>query len=178
MTGSPDTESMCHLLKLARLVPTLSLLIGCQVAAPARVQAPPDSAAGEISFRLAGPGGAALLVPIYLNGEGPFEFVLDTGATITCVDQPLAERLNLPEQRGQIGLGAGVGGAGRVRLVGIDSLRLGAAEASGLTACVLDLQQVRAISPDVAGLLGLNFLKEFRVTLDFERNILLLQEAD
>jgi predicted aspartyl protease len=104
--------------------------------------------------------------------------VLDTGATITCVDLPLAERLNLPEQRGQIGLGAGVGGAGRVRLVGIDSLRLGAAEASGLTACVLDLQQVRAISPDVAGLLGLNFLKEFRVTLDFERNILLLQEAD
>lgn len=169
---------MCHLLKCALVAPLWGLLLGCQVAAPARVQAPPDSAAGEIAFRLAGPGGAALLVPLYLNGQGPFEFVLDTGATITCVDQPLAERLNLQEQRGQIGLGAGVGGAGRVRLVGIDSLRIGGAEASGLTACVLDLAQVRAISPDVAGLLGLNFLREFRVTLDFNRNVLLLQEAE
>jgi hypothetical protein len=30
----------------------------------------------------------------------------------------------------------------------------------------------------VAGLLGLNFLREFRVTLDFGRNVLLLQKTE
>ena len=38
---------------------------------------------------------------------------------------------------------------------------------------------LRAIGPEVRGLLGLNFLRSFRVTLDFEREVLrLTQPAD
>ena len=150
-------------------------LAACDPGAAARVQAPADSAAGEVAFELAGPGGAALIVPVYLNGEGPFDFVLDTGATYTCVDQALAARLGLRERRGQIAVGAGVGGAGRVRLVAVDSMRVGAASASGLTACVIDLQALRSIGSGAQGLVGLNFLKSFRVTLDFQRNVVALR---
>ena len=148
--------------------------LGCDVGAPSRVEAPADTAAGEVTFELAGIGGAALIVPVHINGQGPYDLVLDTGATLTCVDQELAQQLGLPERRGQLALGAGVGVAGRVRVVAVDSLRVGAARAFDLTACVLDLQQLRSISPRVQGLLGLNFLRSFRVTLDFERNVLLL----
>lgn len=143
---------------------------------PARVEAPADTGAGEVGFELAGPGGAALIVPVHLNGEGPFDFVLDTGATLTCVDQALAERLELPERRGQIGMGAGVEGTGRVRLVGIDSLRVGDTRAHDLGACTLDLAHIEMIGVEVDGLLGLNFLQEFRVTLDFQRNVVTLEE--
>ena len=149
-----------------------------QVGTPARVQAPADSAAGEIAFELAGPGGAALLVPVYLNGEGPFDFVLDTGATLTCVNQPVAERLRLPRARGVAGVGAGAGGSGRMELVRLDSLRIGQARAEDLTLCTLDLSHIGSLGLDVDGLLGLNFLRAFRVTLDFEREVLLLQAAD
>jgi clan AA aspartic protease (TIGR02281 family) len=157
------------------LVAGLLVLTSCDVGAPARVQAPVDSAAGEVAFELAGPGGAALVVPVFINGQGPFDFVLDTGATFTCVDDALAERLGLQEQRGQVAIGAGVGGAGRVRLVRMDSLRIGEARVERMTACVLDLQALRSIGTGVHGLVGLNFLKSFRVTLDFQRNVVGLQ---
>lgn len=157
----------------------IAALAACQQAgAPARVEAPPDSAAGEVAFELAGPGGAALMVPVHVNGQGPFRFILDTGATLTCVDQQIAQRLELPEPRGMIGVGAGVGGSGRMRLVRVDSLRLGAARAQELTACALDLRHTGDVGLEIDGLLGLNFLREFRVTVDFEREILILQDPE
>lgn len=153
-----------------------ALLGGCEVGAPARVEAPADTAAGEIGFRMAGRNAAAILVPVHINGEGPFDFVLDTGATLTCIERETAARLALPEQRGALGVGVGIGGGGRVDLVRVDSLRVGEARAVGMTACVLDLQQFAAIGTPIDGLLGLNFLRSFRMTLDFERNVLFLTE--
>ncbi len=155
------------------------LAAGCQqMGAPARVEAPADSAAGETAFDLAGPGGAALVVPVWLNGEGPFDFVLDTGATLTCVDHAVAERLRLPRDRRVVGVGAGIGEAGPMRLVRLDSLRVGRARGEDLTVCALDLAQIRKLGLEADGLLGLNFLRSFRVTVDFEREVLLLQDPD
>lgn len=156
-----------------------ALAAACQQApTPARVEPPPDSTAGEVAFELAGPGGAALVVPVHLNGQGPFDFVLDTGATLTCVDQEVARRLGLPEARGMRGVGAGAGGAGQMRLVTLDSLRVGAARAEELTACALDLEHTARVGLEIDGLLGLNFLRSFRVTLDFEREVLHLEGTE
>jgi predicted aspartyl protease len=152
------------------------LLAACEVGAPARIEAPADTAAGEVAFRLAGPQDAALLVPVYVNDQGPFDFVLDTGATLTCIEQQTAEQLALPRERGVRGVGTGIGSAGPVELVRVDSLRLGAARAFDITACVLDLQHLEAFGPAIHGLVGLNFLRSFRVTLDFQRNVLILVE--
>jgi hypothetical protein len=40
---------------------------------------------------------------------------------------------------------------------------------------VIDLQPLRSIGSGAQGLVGLNFLKSFRVTLDFQRNVVALQ---
>lgn len=159
----------------AALVVFLAFAWACQPTGPSRVAAPADSAAGEVALRLAGPNEAAILVPVRVNGQGPFEFLLDTGATLTCVDESLAQGLALPERRGLLGFGAGVGGGGRLRLVAIDSVQVGQARAYDLTGCVLDLEQARSIGLETHGLIGLNFLKPFRVVLDFERKVMSLQ---
>ncbi|MEU0116244.1 aspartyl protease family protein [Streptomyces bobili] len=39
-----------------------------------------------------------VLVPITIQGEGPFTFVLDTGASASAVDDDVAREPNLPEQ--------------------------------------------------------------------------------
>lgn len=154
----------------------LLLVGGCEVGAPARVEAPADTAAGEVPIRLAGSNDAALLVPVHLNGHGPLDFVLDTGATFTCVAGETAAELGLPPRRGAVGVGVGIGGAGRVDFVHIDSLRIGRAQAFDMPACVLDLQQFGALGTPIQGLVGLNFLRSFRLTLDFERGVLRLVE--
>ena len=135
---------------------------------------PADSAAGELGFRLAGPGGAAIVVPVHINGRGPIDLILDTGATITCVDTSLAREFALPEQRLTIGTAVGVGGAGRVRLHRVDSLRVAGAVARRLNVCAMDLSAMRVVAPSVRGLLGLNVLKPFTVTIDFRRSVLRL----
>lgn len=154
----------------------LLLAAACQSTAPGSVEAPADSAQGETAFELAGPNGAAILVPVTVNGEGPFEFVLDTGATMTCIAESLADSLELPALPGAVGMGAGIGSSGRLRLVRFDSLRVSGASATELPGCAVDLTQIRELGLDAHGLLGLNFLKSFRVTLDFDRSVLTLQQ--
>lgn len=161
---------------MRRVLLGLLLLPSCADMTPDRVEVAADSAAGEVAFELAGPGGAALVVPVHINGRGPYQFVLDTGATVTCVDDELAASLTLPEVRGVVGSAAGVGGAGGLRLVSVDSLSMGGVRAHELEACVIDLQHLSGVGLDLDGLIGLNFLMEFRVTLDFERNIVTLEK--
>lgn len=164
---------------MKRTVVILSLLLivtACEYGAPSRIEAPADTVEGAISFELGGMGGAALLVPVHLNGHGPHQFVLDTGATLTCVSNELADSLDLPERSGQFGAGVGIQGAGRVELVGVDSLRVGETRAFDISVCRLDLSQLEQAGLRVDGLLGLNFLKSFRMVVDFGTNTLLFQE--
>ena len=165
----------------AQLAVLLSLLLGTgaclqlQEGGPAEVEAPADAAAGEVPFRLAGPTEAAIVVEVEVNGQGPYDLVLDTGATFTCLDETLAQELELPEER-VMGVGAGLGGTGQMRVVRLESVKVGEATARDLLGCAVDLQHLQQLpGMDVDGLLGLNFLKSFHVTLDFERQILRLE---
>lgn len=158
------------------VVLALMAATGCaEVDRPEQVEIAGGMGETGVALEMAGPGGAALLVPVYVNGAGPHRFVLDTGATVTCIDVALAERLSLPAERDRVGVGMGIGQeAGALQLVAFDSLRVGDATAEGLSGCALDLEQFRAMGIEVEGLLGLNFLREFRVTLDFRAERLTL----
>lgn len=158
----------------SRLLIAALLLAGCRLDGPAETSLPADSA--EVAFEMAGAGEAAILVPVHINGEGPFDFVLDTGATMTCLDESLIESLQLSDVPGVVGRGASVESSGRLRIVGIDSMRVGEVRASDLSACVLNLQSLEQMGFEPEGLLGLNFLRSFRVTLDFERNIVRFEQ--
>lgn len=153
----------------------MPLVVGCQQVTTRSVE-PGETRPGEVPIHLAGPGGAAVVVEVTINGEGPFELVLDTGATLTCVDRALADELELPEASGFGGVGAIQVPTEGVSLVTIDSLEIGEASASDLTACTIDLSQIQDMGLEVRGLLGLNFLKNYRVTLDFERGRMTLED--
>lgn len=151
-------------------------LLGCEGAMPARVSVGADTGAGQVPLRVAGRGGAVLMVAAHINGNGPYNLVLDTGATLTCIDERLARELRLPRKSGAVGVGAGAVGSGRVLLVRVDSVRLGGSTVRNMTACVLDLSHLRDLGAGgVSGLLGLNFLAEFHVTLDFQNRVLTLR---
>lgn len=167
-----DLKRMVRPLLAAALVTANA---SCLPQGPVRTTSPPDSAAGEVGMNFVGRGGVALLVPVVINGEGPFDFVLDTGATMICLDAPLAEQLDLPVRDMQFGYQVGIQGRQGARLVDIDSVRVGGASAHGISGCVLDLGMLQIGEIEASGLLGLNFLRNFHVTLDFERNIVRFQ---
>lgn len=163
---------------LAVLILLVSLLaVGCGLQSTLSPGAPSETAPGEVNFKLAGPNEAALIVPVKINGKGPYDFVLDTGATFTCVDRPLADELKLPEWSGPLGSVVVTGGEGQMGFVKIDTLEVGdTARASELVACKLDLSRMQPPGFGIKGLVGLNFLKSYRVTIDFERKSLRLDK--
>src|SRR5256714_14669269 len=99
---------------------------------PNQVGQPSETSPGEVHFEMASPNDAAIIVPVKINGKGPYKFVLDTGATFTCIDTKLVEELKLPEWKGQFGVAVITPGEGNVRLVSIDTLEVGDAKATKL----------------------------------------------
>jgi len=151
----------------------LSFITACTL--PNQIGAPAETSPGEVRFELASPNDAAIIVPVKINGRGPYKFVLDTGATFTCIDAKLVTELKLPEWRGTFGAVI-TPGEGNVRLVSVDSLEVGQAKATKLQACTIDLQQMQKQGLEVKGLVGLNLLKSYRMSIDFEKKVLRLDK--
>lgn len=137
---------------------------------------PASTTPGEVPFELAAPNDAAIIVPVRINGRGPFKFVLDTGATFTCLDRKLVNELKLPEWRGQFGVGVLPPAEGAVKLVEIDTMEVGSVKANDLKGCAIDFGRLQTGGLDARGLVGLNFLKSFRVEIDFKSRILHLRK--
>src|SRR6476620_3455384 len=51
---------------------------------------------GSVPFRFV--HGFAVVVPVSVNGQGPYDFMLDTGSTITTLDSGLGQQLGLAAQ--------------------------------------------------------------------------------
>ena len=132
---------------------------------------------GEVPFEMAPPNEAAIIVPVKINGRGPFKFVLDTGATFTCIDQKLVDQLKLPEWSGQFGVGVLAPTEGAVKLVSIDTFEVGNTKATAMKACAIEFSRLQTGGLDARGLVGLNFLKSFQVKIDFKKKVLHLDKS-
>lgn len=117
---------------------------------------------------LHGGGGAAMiLVPITIDGHGPYNFALDTGAGITLIDTQLADTLHLPVT-GDSGNVAGVGGSQAITPVHVDSWSAGKITLPAADVASTNLPSFRQNS-DVHGLLGSDILSRFgRITINYD----------
>ena len=79
----------------------------------------------EVPFRLAGAAQPLILVPTSVNGRGPFDFILDTGAGTSLVSLDLARQQGIPTE--QMKEGTGAGGKVRLALGTVESLAVGQA---------------------------------------------------
>lgn len=114
--------------------------------------------------------GRLAVVPVYVNGGGPFDFLLDTGTTSTLVTTELAARLGLrAADRVTLVTVAGERAAARARL---GRLEVGGRTATDVEALLCGLEQVRALDERLSGVLGQNFLQHFNYTLDYGARLL------
>ena len=122
----------------------------------------------HVKFRLVAD---KIIVPVTINGVGPYDFLLDTGATDTVVDRKLAEELHLP-LAGQMTVLTARGDV-TAPAVDIDSLSMGGAIVRRLTAGSVD-RYVNFL-PNVRGSLGEDFLQNFDLFLDNRRHLIQLE---
>jgi predicted aspartyl protease len=133
-----------------------------------------DAPADAVSFRLAGGRNPLILVPVYVEGKGPYEFILDTGAFRCLLSQELSAAIGIRPETAQPATGAG--GPMKLSSSHVASLAIGTAREDNVEVAITgELSRFgNSIQSKVDGVLGFNFLKDFCLTLDYKRNILRL----
>src|SRR5579863_9847673 len=121
------------------------------------------------SIRLARPAKPLILVDAFVNESGPFQFVLDTGASTTTLSHSVASTLALRT----LPMAAVVGGGGTIEAEAacVRSLRVADRTAENFDVVVTNATELvsRAIGEPVDGILGYNFLCNFEVVIDYPR---------
>jgi hypothetical protein len=148
------------------------LLASCQMSqpGPAAPGANPTPA-GEVPFKLSGPQNPLILIPVVIDGKGPYTFALDTGATLTIVSPELSQQLALtPFGSGEA---TGAGGKLQVTLARVHTFSVGAAAVDNLGVGIMNMDALEgALGSKLDGIVGYNFLRLFRVTIDYRASTL------
>jgi len=112
--------------------------------------------------------GTWIVVPVTFNRALRAYLQLDTGASSTLVSNRIANNLGLSPLGSRQGLT--VGGIITVSAARLNSLKVGDAEVNDLVVSIHDF----STNPRIEGLLGMDFLKHFHVSLDARRKLLVL----
>ncbi len=120
----------------------------------------------KVKFRLAGGAQPLVLLPAQVNDQGPFDFILDTGAGTSLLSSELANQLDVKVIGSKEGHSAG--GKVSVSLAKVASLAVGQTKLNNVDVGIVDLSHIgKTIGAKIDGDLGYNFLKHFRITLDY-----------
>lgn len=117
--------------------------------------------------------GQVVVVEVMLNNSVPARLVVDTGATYTMISAATAKELSIDPQRAPRTMPfQTANGVIQAPLTNLESVIVGGMEIKNLTAAIHDAVP----SAQVAGLLGLNFLSNFRLDIDTDKGILHLEK--
>jgi hypothetical protein len=116
-----------------------------------------------------------VIVPVILNGSGPYDFVLDTAQQMTTIDPALAAELRLKVQGSAEVTGAGFSTRASYALP--ESLQAGDHVLKNPLLLVHLLGQIQVSDPRVRGILGENFLERFDLLIDYAHGIVCLDDT-
>jgi predicted aspartyl protease len=141
---------------------------------PKRVKALERATKTAVPIRLASPAKPLLLIDVHLNGRGPFQFAIDTGTSTTAITPQLASELGVANS--PIGTGTTAGAHVDVRAGNIESFQLGGAKIDNMTVVVADFFEMlsAAIGAKLDGIVGYNFLRNYKVAIDYPGETLTL----
>ncbi len=113
-----------------------------------------------------------LTVPVRIDGEGPFDFMVDTGAQATVISDVLAQAARVvraPQCHALVGMAS----RRPIETVAVDGIEVGSRNFSVATAPIV--AQANIGSAD--GILGLDSLQDQRVLIDFDKKSISVADA-
>lgn len=109
-----------------------------------------------------------MTIPVFLNGAGPYRFMIDTGSQSTVVTQDIADRAALvPDGHATL---VGMASMGLVAKVAVSELRFAETRITDLSVPLLEARHIGA-----EGILGLDSLQKQRIILDFRSDSIAIE---
>jgi predicted aspartyl protease len=112
-----------------------------------------------------------MTVPVSIDGQGPFDFMIDTGSERTVVSRNIASVLSL--EFAQIARLVSIAGTKMVETVYLPEVTLGRRNYGELVAPILEQHHIGA-----DGILGLDGLQDQRILFDFLSNAITVEDID
>ncbi|CAM3153814.1 Peptidase A2 domain-containing protein [Sphingomonas antarctica] len=134
--------------------------------------APPETAPVEHTAQVATANDDAMrmTVPVTISGQGPYHFVVDTGADRTVVSHEVADRLGL--KTGSRAILHSMSGVSEISTVRVPTIRIAGHDTDEVDAAALDQTNIGA-----QGLLGVDTLKGRRIVMDFRKRTMTVLAA-
>lgn len=114
-------------------------------------------------------------VPVTVNGQGPYDFIIDTGATQSLVFENLANIQEFAPTGGAPQTVLGLASQGAFPTYAVGDVAIGPARLTGLVTVILGDWTYRERSPQ--GVLGLDFIERFDLVFDARAGELRLYAA-
>ena len=116
-----------------------------------------------------------IVLPVFINHSGPYDFLLDTGADTTVVGPSLADERHLSTQ-GTVPI-SGAGFHESASIAHLDLLQAGSHAVPGQEALVFGLLNLRSVDSHIRGILGEDFLEHFDMMIDNAHKLLCLDDS-
>jgi hypothetical protein len=127
----------------------------------------------EVRFQAFEGRSRRIIIPVIFNESIEARLLLDTGSPGLMISPALAKRLGLLDEREtrlRVMTG-GIGGAMPAVLAVVDTVRVGEASADFLPATITQIP-----SDEFEGLVGMDFMSNYRISLDVKNNLLSFDE--
>jgi aspartyl protease len=108
-----------------------------------------------------------VVLPVSINNQGPFRFLLDTGASNTVLSAGIADGLGIPVGRNYILLSAAGNVPVNLRL--LNMVQVGAVRLEGIEVAVANFDLMKTLNVD--GILGGDYLRRFKISIDYAHQI-------
>jgi predicted aspartyl protease len=108
-----------------------------------------------------------VVVPVRINGHGPYRFLLDTGASNTILSRSIAEGLGIPKVRSYTIISAGGNVSGTVGK--LSTLTVGPARLEDVEIAVANVPLLKTMNVD--GILGSDYLRRFKISIDYDNQV-------
>jgi predicted aspartyl protease len=105
-----------------------------------------------------------IFASVNINGKGPYEFAIDTGATQTVVSEKLAAELGLEPIASTYVFGIGGSGKVETKLYKLKELKIGDVKVKNTVAGTFNDPLISQIAD---GILGTSIFSDFNVTIDY-----------
>jgi predicted aspartyl protease len=120
--------------------------------------------------------GSRTVVAVKINGAGPYDFMVDTGATVTVLDPALFDELGLrPVGLSQV---ASAAGTSRQILAVVREITLDRFLVPNITVVTMRASLFSSGHGAIRGILGENFLRHFDILIDNEHGKMTLDAGD
>ena len=129
-----------------------------------------------MKFKLAGIEKPIIIVKASVNRKGPYDFAVDTGASSTVLSKQTAQELGVMNNPSTPKEGHGCCGPIDLSMTTVKSVQAGNVEAKDLQVAIMDLSSIsKCIEIRLAGIIGYNFMKDYKVIIDYPNKQILFE---